>query len=50
VARQTCPPVRRKNTVKNHFNFKNMVMTYLSILLAINFGPGTIGLVLNLAE
>jgi fatty acid-binding protein DegV len=31
---------------KNRFNVKDLVMSDLSISLAINFGPGTIGLVL----
>jgi fatty acid-binding protein DegV len=31
---------------KNRFNVKDLVMTDLSISLAINFGPGTVGLVL----
>ena len=35
---------------KKHFNFKSEVMTDLSISLAINFGPGTVGLVLFPAE
>lgn len=35
---------------KNHFNIKSSEMTDLSISLAINFGPGTVGLVLYPAE
>jgi DegV family protein with EDD domain len=35
---------------KKHFNWKGMEMTDLSISLAINFGPGTVGLVLYPAE
>ena len=35
---------------KKHFNIKNVEMTDLSISLAINFGPGTVGLVLYPAE
>jgi len=35
---------------KKHFNIKNVEMTGLSISLAINFGPGTVGLVLYPAE
>lgn len=35
---------------KKHFNFKETFMTDLSISLAINFGPGTVGLVLYPAE
>jgi fatty acid-binding protein DegV len=35
---------------KKHFNFKNVEMTDLSISLAINFGPGTVGLILYPAE
>ncbi len=35
---------------KNRFNVKDAVMTDLSISLAINFGPGTVGLVLYPAE
>lgn len=35
---------------KKRFNFKEAVMTELSISLAANFGPGTIGLVLYPAE
>jgi DegV family protein with EDD domain len=31
---------------KKHFNVKSVEMTDLSISLAINFGPGTVGLVL----
>lgn len=36
--------------VKKQFNFKSAEMTDLSISLAINFGPGTVGLVLYPAE
>ncbi len=36
--------------VKKRFNFKEAVMAELSISLAANFGPGTIGLVLYPAE
>jgi DegV family protein with EDD domain len=35
---------------RKHFNVKNAEMTDLSISLAINFGPGTVGLVLYPAE
>ncbi|MBI5952263.1 MAG: DegV family protein [Chloroflexi bacterium] len=35
---------------KSRFNVKDVVMTDLSISLAINFGPGTVGLVLYPAE
>jgi fatty acid-binding protein DegV len=35
---------------KKHFNVKSAEMTDLSISLAINFGPGTVGLVLFPAE
>ncbi len=35
---------------KKQFNFKSAEMTDLSISLAINFGPGTVGLVLYPAE
>jgi len=35
---------------KKHFNWKSAEMTDLSISLAINFGPGTVGLVLYPAE
>lgn len=35
---------------KKHFNIKSVEMTDLSISLAINFGPGTVGLVLYPAE
>jgi DegV family protein with EDD domain len=35
---------------KKHFNFKSAEITNLSISLAINFGPGTVGLVLYPAE
>ena len=35
---------------KNRFNVKDAVITDLSISLAINFGPGTVGLVLYPAE
>ena len=35
---------------KKHFNVKSSEMTDLSISLAINFGPGTVGLVLYPAE
>lgn len=35
---------------KKHFNFKEAVMTDLSISLAANLGPGTVGLVLYPAE
>jgi len=35
---------------KKHFNFKSAQMTDLSISLAINFGPGTVGLILYPAE
>ncbi len=35
---------------KKHFNYKSTEMTDLSISLAINFGPGTVGLVLYPAE
>jgi DegV family protein with EDD domain len=35
---------------KKHFNIKSAEMTDLSISLAINFGPGTVGLVLYPAE
>ncbi len=35
---------------KKHFNAKSAEMTDLSISLAINFGPGTVGLVLYPAE
>lgn len=35
---------------KKHFNAREMVLTDLSISLAINFGPGTVGLVLYPAE
>ena len=35
---------------KKHFNWKGAELTDLSISLAINFGPGTIGLVLYPAE
>jgi len=35
---------------KKQFNFKSVEMTDLSISLAINFGPGTVGLVLFPAE
>ncbi|MBI5838675.1 MAG: DegV family protein [Chloroflexi bacterium] len=35
---------------KRHFNIKDMQLTDLSISLAINFGPGTVGLVLYPAE
>ncbi len=35
---------------KKYFNFKSAEMTDLSISLAINFGPGTVGLVLYPAE
>jgi len=35
---------------KKHFNVKSAEMTDLSISLAINFGPGTVGLVLYPAE
>jgi fatty acid kinase fatty acid binding subunit len=35
---------------KDRFNVKDLVMTDLSISLAINFGPGTVGLVLYPAE
>ena len=35
---------------KKQFNFKSVVMTDLSISLAINLGPGTVGLVLFPAE
>ncbi len=33
-----------------HFNIKSAELTDLSISLAINFGPGTVGLVLYPAE
>ena len=35
---------------RNRFNVKDSLMTDLSISLAINFGPGTVGLVLYPAE
>jgi len=35
---------------KKRFNVKDTVLTDLSISLAINFGPGTVGLVLYPAE
>ena len=35
---------------KKQFNFKSVEMTDLSISLAINFGPGTVGLILYPAE
>jgi DegV family protein with EDD domain len=35
---------------KKHFNFKSTEMTDLSISLAVNFGPGTVGLVLYPVE
>ncbi|MFZ5819551.1 MAG: DegV family protein [Chloroflexota bacterium] len=35
---------------RKYFNFKEAVMTELSISLAANFGPGTVGLVLYPAE
>ena len=35
---------------QKHFNIKSVQMTDLSISLAINFGPGTVGLVLYPAE
>lgn len=35
---------------KKHFNVKDAEMTDLSISLAINFGPGTVGLILYPAE
>jgi fatty acid-binding protein DegV len=35
---------------KKHFNVKSTEITDLSISLAINFGPGTVGLVLYPAE
>jgi DegV family protein with EDD domain len=35
---------------KKHFNFKSVEMTDLSISLAINFGPGTVGLILYPVE
>jgi fatty acid-binding protein DegV len=34
----------------NEFNVRDSVMTELSISLAANFGPGTLGLVLYPAE
>jgi DegV family protein with EDD domain len=38
------------NEVKNRFNIKDISMVDLSISLAANFGPGTVGLVLYPAE
>ena len=38
------------NDARKHFNVKDAQLTDLSISLAINFGPGTIGLVLYPAE
>lgn len=35
---------------KKHFNYKDSVLTDLSVSLAINLGPGTVGLVLYPAE
>lgn len=35
---------------QKHFNAKDVVLTDLSVSLAINFGPGTVGLVLYPAE
>jgi hypothetical protein len=35
---------------KKRFNIKDLVLTDLSISLAANFGPGTVGLVLYPAE
>jgi hypothetical protein len=35
---------------KKNFNVKSAELTDLSISLAINFGPGTVGLVLYPAE
>jgi DegV family protein with EDD domain len=35
---------------KKHFNVKDAAMTDLSISLAVNFGPGTVGLILYPAE
>jgi DegV family protein with EDD domain len=35
---------------KKHFNFKDITLSDLSISLAANFGPGTVGLVLYPAE
>jgi DegV family protein with EDD domain len=35
---------------KKHFNIKSVELTDLSISLAINFGPGTVGLVLFPAD
>jgi fatty acid-binding protein DegV len=35
---------------KKHFNIKSAELTDLSISLAINFGPGTVGLILYPAE
>ena len=35
---------------KKNFKFKDVEMTDLSISLAVNFGPGTVGLVLYPAE
>jgi fatty acid-binding protein DegV len=35
---------------KKRFNVKDTVLTDLSISLAINFGPGTVGIVLYPAE
>jgi len=35
---------------KNRFNVKDSILTNLSISLAVNFGPGTVGLVLYPAE
>lgn len=35
---------------KNHFNYKDAVLSDLSVSLAINLGPGTVGLVLYPAE
>lgn len=35
---------------KNRFNVKDSILTDLSISLAVNFGPGTVGLVLYPAE
>ena len=35
---------------KKHFNFKSADLTDLSISIAVNFGPGTVGLILYPAE
>ena len=40
----------RVEEAKKKFNVKSAEMTDLSISLAINFGPGTVGLVLFPAE